>query len=348
MKQKFLTKYKEEFDFLMEDIYNEFQIFEIKQELKESTKKELLDKKIFIKMLHNNCKIINKDTLNNILKENNFPLEEINKIIKEDKFYYLYNNDIEQHIIGKIKYNNYLKYIGTKVHPFTFLNIKGYEINIGYKSRLIYLFPIPIKIVNHDLNEINWKKAAMVGTVAAGLASPLAFDNTKNVNKYDIMSKIDVKPVKEKEYIELYDDNKSTKRPSFAGKYRKNIIEKIIKIAIDNNVDPYIALAVGLAESKFGEEHPNIMQVSDNKGAPTIENGIEILKQAFEDHSNKDLVWRIQAYNGLGKVSGRYYGRNDTIDMSKTPLYGERVIDLTDNVIKQSPEIIKLIKKYSN
>lgn len=206
--------------------------------------------------------------------------------------------------------------------------------------------------VKKELNEINWKKAAMVGTAAAGLGwgmNAISDKNPSNHNLSSFMSKMDVTSKNAKQYIDLDDQNQTTTRPSFAGRYRKHVIEKIIKSAINNDVDPYLALGIGLAESRFGEEDANVMQVIDKNGAPTIENGVKILKKALTDYSDKDLVFQIQAYNGLGKLKGDYYGRGEDsiIDMSKEPLYGERVLDLVDNVIKQSPEIKTLIDMHS-
>jgi hypothetical protein len=67
----------------------------------------------------------------------------------------------------------------------------------------------------------------------------------------------------------------------------------------------------------------------------------------------------IQAYNGLGKITPQtekgYHGFEMAkiygvplpkagIDMRKNPLYGKRVIDLRDNVIKKNPELVRYVE----
>ena len=52
----------------------------------------------------------------------------------------------------------------------------------------------------------------------------------------------------------------------------------------------------------------------------------------------------IQAWNGYGRVKAGLYGSKDSIDMAKNPVYGKRVLDIIDNILKKNPEIVKMIE----
>lgn len=70
-----------------------------------------------------------------------------------------------------------------------------------------------------------------------------------------------------------------------------------------------------------------------------------------EKYKDRPEAYRIQAYNGLNKLTKEYYGGNIThayglplpIDTKENPVYGKRVIDLRDNVIKANSTINELV-----
>lgn len=73
-------------------------------------------------------------------------------------------------------------------------------------------------------------------------------------------------------------------------------------------------------------------------------------KIGYKNEANKLQVW-----NGTGNISGKawdsppkqIYGVDvppEGIDPKKNPLFGKRIIDLRDNIIKQNPEIVKMVE----
>jgi hypothetical protein len=61
----------------------------------------------------------------------------------------------------------------------------------------------------------------------------------------------------------------------------------------------------------------------------------------------KDEASLIQAYNGYGKINkGTLYGINteeSPIDFNENPVYGKRILDIRDNIIKNNPELMAMI-----
>lgn len=67
---------------------------------------------------------------------------------------------------------------------------------------------------------------------------------------------------------------------------------------------------------------------------------------------------QIQGWNGYGTItpdnneypSGKLYGVDLPIDFDKDPVYGKTIINLRDSVIKQNPEVVRIVeqarKKY--
>lgn len=148
------------------------------------------------------------------------------------------------------------------------------------------------------------------------------------------------------------------------GKYSKEYIDRIIDAAIDLQVDPNIALAVALQESKFGQTTPgNVGHLIGDQGIEGVDGQddvydfIKVLKYKMEDYAdslkipkdNKEA--RIQAYNGYGKLkpstekdyhgfkAKSFYGveiPKEGLDMSKNPLYGKQIEDIRKNIIEKN------------
>ena len=153
-----------------------------------------------------------------------------------------------------------------------------------------------------------------------------------------------------------------------SGKYNQDTIEKIITSANLNGVDPYTALAVGLQESKLGTTDSNIGHVIgkqniDTKGITSDEDYfVRVLKSKIDSANKlgiKDEDTVLQTYNGLGKIypeteqgyhgfkMKKIYGVDvpkEGIDMRKNPLYGKRIIDLRENVLKQNPKLVEYVE----
>jgi len=90
---------------------------------------------------------------------------------------------------------------------------------------------------------------------------------------------------------------------------------------------------------------------------PPEERLVQVLKQKFDYAKKlgyKDEVNQIQAFNGLGVLtteragSNINYGIKGDIDMRKTPVYGNRIKELRENVIKINPQIQKMINEYGS
>lgn len=157
------------------------------------------------------------------------------------------------------------------------------------------------------------------------------------------------------------------------GKYDKSVIRNLALAASKHYADPYTSVAVGLQESKLGTTDDNIGHIigkHDTKFTGSEEEDlVRVLQDKLKyakDLGIEDEATMIQAYNGLGKIfpqtEKRYHGfemkkiygvpvPKSGIDMKKTPLYGKRVIDLRDNVIKKNPEVVRYIEnlpKYNH
>jgi hypothetical protein len=132
-----------------------------------------------------------------------------------------------------------------------------------------------------------------------------------------------------------------------------NYIQQVVATARKHNVDPYTALAVNLAETKFDPEKKNnpFMLGQYNQYGDVVDESIKLLadKLATAKRLGKTKeADQLQLWNGTGKISGKgvMYGVDTDktpIDMSKTPLYGRRVIDLRENVLKKNSAFTKVV-----
>lgn len=140
--------------------------------------------------------------------------------------------------------------------------------------------------------------------------------------------------------------------------------QEIVRHAKKNNIDPYTALAISYQETGINKDHPfdlNPDQYKSNFGGP--EAGVKSIVgqlQYAKEMQRKGIVpqgedYFIQGYNGYGKIrrghadlegSTSIYGHpipEEGIDFKKTPLYGRRVLDIRDNILKKNPDIVKLV-----
>lgn len=160
-----------------------------------------------------------------------------------------------------------------------------------------------------------------------------------------------------------------------AGSYSPSIVKSIIAASLRHGVDPYTALAVGLAETNLGKDSGDnvfhVLEVYENpdtfKTSPgDVDVGVSTLKANLErgrEMFGEDEEKVLQTFNGLGKVvpstEEDYHGfkmksiygvplGEDGINLSENPLYGKNVIDLRDNVLKKNPNIRKLVEGFTN
>jgi hypothetical protein len=150
------------------------------------------------------------------------------------------------------------------------------------------------------------------------------------------------------------------------GKYDKKVIRNLALAASKYNADPYTNIAVGLQESKLGTTDGNIGHIIGKHDTKFTGREEEDLVSILQDKLRyakrlgiEDEATMLQAYNGLGKITpqtekgyhgfemAKIYGvplPKEGIDMRKNPLYGKRVIDLRDNVIKKNPELVRYVE----
>lgn len=137
------------------------------------------------------------------------------------------------------------------------------------------------------------------------------------------------------------------------------LIQRIVKASKDNGVDPYTALAIAHQETGLegnGDSEWNPFHLINNKEDDLVTAGVKMIKEKL-DYAKKlnknDEASQIQAFNGYGKVGAntegkqkKLYGIDVTskpINMNSNPVYGKRILDIRDNILKNNPEIQKMI-----
>lgn len=187
-------------------------------------------------------------------------------------------------------------------------------------------------------------------------------------------------PAKENELVYLRDRIFSTydilkNKYNFAPAYNKSVYErafnKIENNKFDSDYDKQLSYemidklhtinnnpqAISLMKTLWDYED-RINNVENKYGKweklTNEEKLADVLKQKFDYAKRlgyKDEVNQIQAFNGLGVLQGAIvpqYGIKGDIDMRKVPVYGNRVKELRENVIKINPQIQKMINEYGS
>lgn len=145
--------------------------------------------------------------------------------------------------------------------------------------------------------------------------------------------------------------------------------KEIISAAKRMGANPFTALAISFQETgaggikdKHNDSVKNPMRVHQGLHGEIIDNGaekgIEVMLSKFDMARKMGKMTEaemIQAYNGYGKVGKNTEGRQkmmygidvskSPIDMSKNPIYGKRIIDIRDNILKKDPKIVKLVEE---
>lgn len=185
--------------------------------------------------------------------------------------------------------------------------------------------------------------------------------------------------LKDNRTIDQATGNKINPNNRFNYNVHKDTIKEIIENATERGIDPQTALAMTLQES--GMSRMNYLN-DRNAGLQGMElteteklnnDGNQEIRKIAEKYpsgvsrkqwnaSSFDTIKKqfdyakklgktneadvIQSFNGYGKVKDMY-GIPGENDMSKNPLYGKRVIDFRENIIKKNPEIIDMLNTYS-
>ena len=140
-----------------------------------------------------------------------------------------------------------------------------------------------------------------------------------------------------------------------------DIMSRIIRKAKQAKIDPYTALALAHQETGMapgGDTEWNPFHLIDNRPDDLVDAGIKTLKDKMDyarrlGKTNEADI--IQGFNGYGKVGKNTEGKQkmmygidvsqQPIDMNRNPVYGKRIIDIRDNILKKNPDIVKLVSE---
>lgn len=128
----------------------------------------------------------------------------------------------------------------------------------------------------------------------------------------------------------------------------------VVKKAKQYGIDPYTALAINLQETGFDQKwamNPFQLGKIDMYG-DVIDQSLKFMKEKFDlgkKLGKKTEEEIIQAYNGYGtlKDQGVMYGIDTSanpINMKENPLYGKRIINLRDSVLRKDPDFVKRVE----
>jgi hypothetical protein len=130
-------------------------------------------------------------------------------------------------------------------------------------------------------------------------------------------------------------------------------VKQVVATARKHGIDPYTALAVNLAETRFDPEKAQnpFMLGNYNPYGDVLDESMKFMAGKLKygkDLGKKKEEEILQAWNGYGQLKGmgNMYGidTNKTpIDMNNNPVYGNRIIDLRENVIKKNPQLQELV-----
>lgn len=143
------------------------------------------------------------------------------------------------------------------------------------------------------------------------------------------------------------------------------LAKHIIKKAKEYDIDPYTALAIAYQETQFKDDYRdnpfNLLSGGHLNPDTANEDIIDLTMKTLVDKNKlagklgkKTEEDIIQAWNGYGKITNESFGgkvkraygidvSKKPIDMNRDPVYGKRVVDIRDNILKKNPEIAKLI-----
>lgn len=144
----------------------------------------------------------------------------------------------------------------------------------------------------------------------------------------------------------------------FDAEVDSDYLEYVIDKAKKYGNDPLTAIAMNLAETRFdlNEMHNPFHLGNYNPQGDVIDESMKFMADKFKTAKRLGKIKDediIQVWNGLAQLKdkGTLYGidTNKTpIDTKLNPVYGKRVVNLRDSVIKTNPEIVKLVNKYKD
>jgi len=176
-------------------------------------------------------------------------------------------------------------------------------------------------------------------------------------------AKVSIKDIREKD---LVTDLPMSDTNRMHSEIDVDTIKKIAEKAKEYNIDPYTAIAIGIQETGFSPDYAdNPLRLSymvknqedlDRMDTDPIDFSMQKLSEKFAyakklgKKTDEDII---QAWNGYGKlkagtedITNTAYGidiSKTPIDMGKNPVYGRRVKDIRDNILKKNPEVVEIV-----
>ena len=181
--------------------------------------------------------------------------------------------------------------------------------------------------------------------------------------------------IKDSRKIDKASGNKITDKNKLEYNVDTSLVKDIVGKAKHFGKDPYTALAMayqesGIGNSEAGKENPFHISDSyddDYNKLDTKYKGDQVsmfldmldTKLKFATRlGKKDDANQLQSWNGYGKITPKsedntnfYYGidvNKHPINMNKNPVYGNRVVDVRDNIIKKDNNIRKIVENTSS
>jgi hypothetical protein len=168
--------------------------------------------------------------------------------------------------------------------------------------------------------------------------------------------------IQDKRKIDMVTGKKVSDKSRFHAEVDSEYLDNLINSANKYGNDPYTAIAIHLAETGFKDQYKtNPLHL--NPSAIDIDTYEELVKDPLSgsmrymaekfDYAKKlgktkeeDIIQAWNGYGSVGKEGEKYYGLNAPINMKENPVYGKRIVNLRDSVIRTNPEIVKLVDKY--
>jgi hypothetical protein len=182
----------------------------------------------------------------------------------------------------------------------------------------------------------------------ARFSNPLKFEQDKAIAANRIS-------IEDNRSVDAITNQKVTKKAPLVAD--KDFIKNVVSAAKRNGIDPYTALAMAYQETNMGhgwKDNPFHMQKMQTEDP--FEESMIFLKDKFAlakrlgKTKEADIL---QAWNGYGNITPKseyntnmYYGidvSKNPINMNTNPVYGKRVIDVRDNILKKNQNIIDIV-----
>jgi hypothetical protein len=146
-------------------------------------------------------------------------------------------------------------------------------------------------------------------------------------------------------------------------------IRQIATNARTRGIDPYTALSIGYQESGLDSNNPYHLNPDYfGQSFGSASSGVESIQKqlAYANRlQSKGTIpqgedYTLQGYNGYGTITQGHadlegatsiYGQKipkTGLNLRKNPLYGKRIIDIRENVLKKNPQLVSEVEKIMN